>query len=90
MINTGKACVYVKSNHNKFFKLAVLAGLYNISVHPECITHVKPLEKRLNFYGIHFAVKPKNFTTFEKQNDVSVNVYKKFGDRKDVSPIHLT
>ena len=39
VIKNRKACVNVKNDDNECFKWAVLAGLLNIQVHAERITH---------------------------------------------------
>ena len=52
----------------------------------------KRYENELNFHGILFPVAPNKIGKFEKQNDVSVNLYilQKYGNTYKVSPCHVT
>ena len=101
VIQNRKACINVKNKDEQCFKWAVLAGLKQNEnenenkkkiINPERLHHYKPMENRLNFKGIEFPIKPTALIKFEKQNNVSINVYilKKFGDRFEVSPLHHT
>ena len=52
-----------------------------------------PYKNDLNFKRIDFPVDPRKVSKFEKQNDISVNVYylkKKQREVFDVLPRHLT
>ena len=39
------------------------------------VSSYKAYENELNFKGIEFPVRPKQIPKFEKQNNISVNVY---------------
>ena len=86
------ACVNIENEDQKCFLWAVLAGLHPVRKNKKNISHYKRFENTLNFKGIDFPVKPKGIPKFERQNDVSVNVYilKKYGDVHKVSPLHLS
>ena len=91
-VQNRKACINIKNQDYKCFKLAILASLHPASYIAERVTHYKPFEHTLIFDGIKFPVEPKDVTKFERQNDVLVNVYilKRYDERHDVSPLHLT
>ena len=57
------------------------------------VTNYVPYKNDLNFKGIDFSVDPRKVSKFEKQNDISVNVYylkKRQREAFDVLPRHLT
>lgn len=88
-----KACVNLKNNDNQCFKWAILCALYSTDDNrPLCIDYYKQYEHLLNFKGIEFPVTLSAVRKFEKQNDVSVNVFvlKKSGNTHKVSTGHLT
>ena len=61
--------------------------------HPENVKKYKKFENELNFKGIDFPVKIMDVPTFEKQNDISVNVFvvKRFGKKAyTIETLHLT
>ena len=91
-ISNKHACINIKNNDKQCFKYAVLAGIHNIRKDAQIISKYKDLENSLNFDGIDFPVKLKDIPKFERQNDVSVNLYilKRYGEKYDVSPLHLT
>ena len=92
VIKDKKACINVKNDDELCFKWAVLAGLYKGFKNPQNKFHYKPFENSLNFDGIKFPVSLKDVAKFERQNDVSVNVYilKRYDERYEVSPVYLT
>ena len=93
-VKNRNACIKVQNDDKQCFKWAVLAGLNKDKklVHPERLYHYKPIENSLNFEGIEFPVTLKDLFKFERQNDVSINVYvlNRYGERYDVSPLYLT
>ena len=91
-IKNKKACINVENKDDKCFKWAILSALYPARMSTNRVNYV-PYENDLNFKGIEFPVDPRKVSKFEKQNDISVNVYylkKKQREAFDVLPRHLT
>ena len=92
-IQRKQACINVKNKDNECFRWSVLSGL-----HPEstrnahrCIVYI-PYYNELNFSGLTFPMTLKQVKKFEKQNEVSVNIFilKKLGCKYHVGTAHLT
>ncbi|XP_031781361.1 uncharacterized protein LOC116416574 [Nasonia vitripennis] len=92
LIKSKHACINVKNNDNQCFKWAVLSALHPVPDHVDRVSKYQEFADELNFEGIDFPVPPKHIVKFEKQNDVSVNLYilKKRGEKFEVSPCHVT
>ncbi|XP_014235688.2 uncharacterized protein LOC106658308, partial [Trichogramma pretiosum] len=86
------ACVNVKNNDDQCFKWSVLAALHEIKKNASELSHYLPYQNDLNFDGITFPVRIKDVSKFEKQNEVSINVYHliKRSQEYKVAPVHLT
>ena len=82
-----KAVVNVKNEDNKCFMWSVLPGLYPQDIHAERVSHYQPFINELNFDGINFPVAIKDIPKYEKQNEISINV---FGYEQDVYPLYIT
>ena len=69
-----------------------LSTLHPVSINSNRVMSYVSYKDELDFQGIEFPVDSKQINKFEKQNDVSVNVYylKKKGKNFDVLPLHLT
>ena len=69
-----RACVSVKSNDEHSFKWAVLSALYpqhnGQRIHP-----YKKFERELDFSGMTFPFEQSQVARFEKQNDISIDIY---------------
>ena len=94
-IKKKRACLNVENkNDDECFRWAVLSALFPVdgNDHPERVSHYKPRKGMLDFTGIKFPVTLMNVPKFEKQNDVSINVYglvrRKF--KYNVVPLHVT
>ena len=89
-----KACINIQNfNDDRCFEYSILAGLHIIKQHPERVLNYKKFENELNFKDISFPVMPSKIRKFEKQNNVSVNLYiliKNQSNTFDVQPCHLT
>ena len=82
------AIINVKNKDKKCFMWYVLAALHPCHQHSERISQYYDHKNSLNFDEISFPVKMEDIPKFEKQNDISINV---FGYEKgDVFPIHIT
>lgn len=87
-----KSIVNVANSDEKCFQWAVLAGIYDVK-NKNRVKNYKPFESSLNFSGIRFPVAESDFNKFERQNDVSINVFilnETFDEKFDVVPIYLT
>lgn len=91
-----KTCIINVDNlDDKYFKWAILAGLYhnNERRHPSSILKYTKYENTLNFDYIEFPVQITDFGKFESQNVVSINVFalqRKLDSKYEVIPIYLT
>ena len=87
-----KACVNVINHDNECFKWAILSALHPVQQNRNRVSSYYQYKNELNFNGIEFPVDPRQVGKFEKQNDVSVNVYfmKKEGGIFNILPRHLT
>jgi hypothetical protein len=88
-LKTRKAIVNIKNSDNKCFMWSVLAALHPIeySRKPERLHHYKEFENVLDFSGIEFPVTIDKIARFERQNNISVDV---FGFEDVVFPICIT
>ena len=82
-----KAIVNVKNNDQKCFLWSVLAALYPAPRNPDRVSHYENHEDSLKMTGISYPVKQTDIPKFEKQNEISINL---FGFEKEVFPIHIT
>ena len=92
-IKNKKACINVENKDNECFKWAILSALHPAKKNANRAVSYVPYKNDPNFKGIDFPVDPRKVGKFEKQNDVSVNVYylnKKQREAFDVLPRHLT
>jgi hypothetical protein len=75
-IRDKKAVVNVNNGESKdCFKWAVLAALYPQESNAQRVSKYKIYEDVLNFEGVEFPVKINKIHCFEKNNNVSINVY---------------
>lgn len=83
-----KAIVNVQNTDEKCFMWSILAALYPVAKHPQRVTKYTEHTDKLDFTGISFPVKVADITKFEKQNDLSINV---FGyENGEIYPLYLT
>ena len=66
---------------------SILAALHPASPNPERLRHYQQYKDELNFSGIDFPVAIDKITKFERQNNISVNV---FGFEDVLFPLHIT
>lgn len=70
-----KACINVKNNDDKCFMWSVLAFLHPPQRDADRVSKYQAYENELDFSGIPFPVKLSDIDKFERQNNISVNVY---------------
>ena len=86
-LRTKRAIINVKNKDNKCFMWSVLAALYPPQRDAERIWKYKNHITSLKFSGIPYPVKMVDIPKFEKQNNISVNV---FGfEKNEVFPVHI-
>ncbi|XP_015510307.2 uncharacterized protein LOC107217324 [Neodiprion lecontei] len=73
-IKNKTACVNVRNKDNECFKWAVLSALHPCP-NAQRVSNYKKYERELNFDGIEFPVLPIKIPDFEKQNDISINLF---------------
>ncbi|XP_046585666.1 uncharacterized protein LOC124292570 [Haliotis rubra] len=84
-----KAVLNIKNNDQKCFIWSVLAGLHPLDrkQHPERVCKYLPFLSELNLQGIDFPIHLSQIPQFEKQNQISVNV---FGYEEKMFPLHIS
>lgn len=96
-IKNKKACINVKNEDEMCFKWAVLCGLYHEKQRDEennkipkipnsnRVSKYIPFEEEMNldFSGINFPTSPCEFEKFERQNNISINLYAVEKNEKD-------
>lgn len=93
-IKNRRACINVINNDNKCFMWAILSALHPQDKHSERVSKYRPYENELKFDGIEFPVSKESYKTFEKLNNMSINVFDTEFDAKDktnvIKPLYLT
>ncbi|XP_030751512.1 uncharacterized protein LOC115879024 [Sitophilus oryzae] len=92
-IKRKEACVNVQNSDDMCFAWAVLSYLYPVSSEVAKRTSSYPdPQKVLNLKGIQFPMTLKQIPRFEKQNNLSINVYRleQLNKSFNVIPTHLT
>ncbi|CAD7084336.1 unnamed protein product [Hermetia illucens] len=92
-ISDKKACINVKNDDNACFAWAVVSALHSVHrlEHPDRPASYPHYSHVLNLKDIRFPITVKQIPRFEKQNNLSINVYilQKTGDGKKVNYIVL-
>jgi hypothetical protein len=88
-LKTKKAIVNIKNSDNKCFMWSILAGIHKVPLHshPERTHHYQEFQDELNFEDIEFPITIDKIGKFERQNNISVNV---FGYEHVLFPIYIT
>jgi hypothetical protein len=82
-----KALVNIQNYDQKCFLWSVLAHLHVPLNHRERVHPYKQFESELDMSGIEYPVQLSKLDRFEKQNDISINV---FGYEGEVFPLRIT
>ena len=88
-----RAVLNVKSTDNACFAWAIVASLYPVSPttrNPQRMTSYPHYESVLNCGGIHFSMTISQIKRFERQNDISVNVFVRNDESCSILPLRLT
>ena len=86
-LKTKKAIINIKNKDNKCFMWSVLASIYPVSRDAERLCHYQQFRNELDFSGIEFPVTIDKIGKFERQNNISVNV---FGFEDVLFPLYIT
>ena len=92
VIQNKKACVNVQNKDDKCFMWAILSALHPAKDNAKRVSQYTPFENELNFNKIDFPVPPQQISRFEKQNDVSINLFmlSHTGKSYEATPCYLT
>ena len=87
-LSNKKAIINVKNSDNKCFMWSVLASLHPVKLnrYPERIYHYESFQNELKFDGIEFPVTVDKIATFERQNNISINL---FGFESVLFPVYI-
>nr|WP_253308703.1 DNA polymerase [Rickettsia endosymbiont of Ceutorhynchus assimilis] len=87
-----KACINVQNNDARCFAWTVVSALFPAEKDPQRLSKYPDFREVLKLEGIQFPMTLKQIPNFEKQNSLSVNVYKleKSGKTFKVLPTYLT
>lgn len=78
----------IQNEDNKCVLWSILVALHPVQRHPERVANYIQYENTLNFLGIDFPVTFSKVEKFEKQNNLSINV---FGyEDGQIFPLYLT
>ena len=69
-----KAIINVKNRDDKCFMWSVLAALHPVEEHAERISKYKMYQDQLDFTGLEFPMALSNIPTFERMNELAINV----------------
>ena len=86
-LKTKKAIINIKNSDNKCFMWSVLAALHPPSQHVDRLRQYQQFQDELDFTGIEFPVTIDKFGKFERQNNISINV---FGFEDVLFPLYIT
>lgn len=81
-----KGIVNIQNDDEKCFLWSVLAALHPMRKNHERVRHYISFENGLNLDGISFPTSISQIVKFEKQNNISINV---FGLEKEFFPLHI-
>ena len=86
-VKTSKAVINIKNDDDKCFLWSFLAYLYEANYTIERVKHYKQHESELNMSGTAYPVAVKGVSKFEKQSNISVNV---FGYEEGYYPLYIS
>ena len=89
MRKSKKGLIRIKNNNEKCFLWCHVRHINHVHVHAERIRweHKKPVNK-LNYNGVGFPVREKDFSKIEKKNNICINVF--CYENKLVFPIYIS
>merc|ERR1712055_508885 len=89
-IENSLSVVNVQNEDNKCFLYSVLAKLHPVKDNPQRVSNYEPYLKELKTDGITMPMRLQQIPKFEKQNDLSINVYMTDRTGEDKWPIYIS
>ena len=86
-IKNKKACINIKNTDNRCFKYCLAAALYPVQKNKERVGQYKDTIDLVKDVGVTYPVKYNDYTKFEKQNGININV---FQWKKHLFPIYIS
>ena len=84
-----KSIVNIQNNDNYCFLWSILAHKYKVDNHRERVSHFENQFHELNQGDIKFPMKIKDIPTFEKLNNLNINVFELSANDKTLSPKYV-
>ena len=87
--SNSKSIVNIQNNDNYCFLWSILAYKYKVDNHRERVSHSENHFHELNQGDIHFLMKIKDIPTFERLNNLNINVSEISANDKSLSPKYV-
>ena len=84
-----KSIVNIQNNDNYCFQWSILAHKYKVDNHRERVSHYESHFHELNQGDIQFPMKIKDIPTFERLNNLIINVFELSANDKTLSPKYV-
>ena len=84
-----KSIVNIQNNDNYCFLWSILAHKYKVDNHRERVSHYENDFHELNQGDIQFPMKIKDIPTFERLNNLNINVFEVSANDKSLSPKYV-
>jgi len=89
-IENSMSVVNIKNEDNKCFLYSILAKLHPVEKHTERVLNYEPYLEDLNTNGISMPMRLQQIPKFEKQNDLTINVYMTDRTGDDIYPVYIS
>ncbi|XP_072400684.1 uncharacterized protein [Diabrotica undecimpunctata] len=86
-IKRKKACVNVKNDDEACFAWSVISALNPVDKDPQRVSKYPHYSQVLKLKGIQWPMSMKQIPNFEKQNDISINVYVLKKEKRDFTTL---
>ena len=87
--SNSKSIVNIQNNDNYCFLWSILAHKYKVYNHRERVSHYENHFHELNQGDIQFPMKIKDIPTFERLNNLNINVFELSANDKTLSPKYV-
>ena len=87
--SNSKSIVNIQNNDNYCFLWSILAHKYKVDNHRERVSHYENHFHELNQGDIQFPMKIKDIQTFERLNNLNINVFELSANDKSLSPKYV-
>ena len=90
-IKNKKACINIHNDDKKCFVWSILAHFHPINYkdHPNRVSHYQQFENELDMTHIEYPVQLNKIQKFEKQNNISINIFG-LDQYKKIVPVQIT